>query len=178
MACTQSLEGILKDCEASMGGIVMAYIANHGDIADITSAEDGTITAIAMNGETKFKRYYTRRGASSMTSTLNADPATGVNYVSTEVVLTFPKMSQGNREEIAKLAVGQLTMIVKDANGKYWLLGQGEDFSVMASAGTGQTGSAAGDANNFTITLREEAPSFPVEVDAKIMESLVEPIVD
>lgn len=172
MACTQSLEGIIPDCEASMGGIVMAYIANHGDIAEVTPAENGSISAIEMNGNAKFKQYYTRKGASSMTSTLNADPATGVNYVSTEVVLTFPKMSQGNRDGIAQLAVGKLTIIVKDANGKYWLLGV--EHPVMASAGTGQTGTAAGDVNNFTITLRDEALSFPVEVTKEAVEAVID----
>jgi len=172
MACTQTLAGILQDCETSMGGIVMAYIANHGEIANFEVAETGEISAITMKADTKFKSYHTRRGASSMTSTLNADPANGVNYVTTEVVLTFPKMNQANRDEIAKLAVGQLSVIVKDANGKYWLLGA--EHPVMASAGTGQTGTAMGDANNYQITLQDNASTFPYEVDAATIESIID----
>lgn len=172
MACTQTLTGILQDCETSMGGIVMAYIANYGDIDSIERADEGKIMAIAMKADTKFKSYYTRRGASSMVSNLNVDPANGVNYVTTDVVLTFPKMNQANRDEMAKLAVGKLSVIVKDANGKYWLVGA--EHPVMASAGTGQTGTAVGDANNYQITLQDNASTFPYEVDATAIESIID----
>lgn len=162
MACTQTLAGILQDCETTMGGIVEAYIANYSDVLIAPPSPDGDEYAgISVSGD-GFQKYQMRRGVSSMTSTLNADPANGVNYVTTEVVLTFAKMTLVKRDEIAKLAVGQLCVVVKDANGKYWLLGA--EHPVMASAGTGQTGTAMGDANNYQITLQDNSSTFPYEV--------------
>lgn len=162
MACTQTLGGILQDCETSMGGIVEAYIANYSDVDITPPSPDDDYAGLSVSGD-GFQKYQMRRGVSSMTSTLNADPANGVNYVTTEVVLTFAKMTLVKRDEIAKLAVGQLCVVVKDANGKYWLLGA--EHPVMASAGTGQTGTAMGDANNYQITLQDNSSTFPYEVD-------------
>ena len=152
----------MQDCETTMGGIVEAYSANYSDDIITPPSPDDDYAGISVSGD-GFQKYQMRRGVSSMTSTLNADPANGVNYVTTEVVLTFAKMTLVKRDEIAKLAVGQLCVVVKDANGKHWLLGA--EHPVMASAGTGQTGTAMGDANNYQITLQDNSSTFPYEVN-------------
>ena len=71
---------------------------------------------------------------------------------------------------MAALAVGELVFIVKDANGRYWYLGA--DESVTASAGSGQTGQAIGDGNFYTITLLDNADSWPSEVLPSVVEGL------
>ena len=105
-----------------------------------------------------------------MTSTLTVDPANGVNYVSTELVLQFTKMETRKRIEMAALAVGELAFIVKDANGIYWFLGK--DEPVTATAGTGQTGQAVGDGNFYNITFTDESKSWPMEVLDSVVEGL------
>ena len=106
-----------------------------------------------------------------MTSTLNVDPANGVNYVSTDLVLLFTRMETTKRIEMAALAVNELAVIVKDANGKYWYLGY--DEPVAASAGDGQTGTARGDGNRYSITLQDTSTSWPYEVDGSIIAGLL-----
>lgn len=161
MACSQALAGLANDCASSMGGIVEAYIANFDDVASV-SVKDGQINAITMAESAKFKKYYFKPGTSNFTSTLNVDPANGVNYVSTDVVLLFSRMETVKRMEIAALSVGDLVMIVKDANGKYWYFGY--DEPVTASAGDGQTGTARTDGNRYSITLQDNAQSWPYEI--------------
>ena len=68
---------------------------------------------------------------------MNVDPAAGVNFVQTDVQLVFAKQETVKRMEIAKLSLGELRVIVKDANGKFWFLGE-EEF-VSATAGTAET---------------------------------------
>lgn len=153
-----------------MGGIVEAIIANYDDVQGVTVADD-KITAVTMASTSKFKRYAFRKGTGSMTSTLTTDPANGVSYVSTDLVLQFNRMETAKRVEMAALSVNELVVIVKDANGLYWYLGY--DEPVTASAGDGQTGAARGDANRYTITLQDNAHTYPYEVDAKIVEDLV-----
>ena len=80
-------------------------------------------------------------------------------------------METQKRVEITALALGDLVCIVKDANGKYWYLGK--DEPVNASAGDGQTGTARGDANRYTITLHDESREMPYEVDASIVDALI-----
>lgn len=161
MACNQTLNGLVNDCLPSMGGIVEAYIAPWDSVSGVTVKND-QITAITMAAEAKFKKYYFKPSSSSYTSTLNVDNSTGLNYVSTDIVLLFSRMDTTKRVEVAALSVTGLAIIVKDGNGLYWYFGQSEP--VMASAGDGQTGTARGDANRYSITLQDNNPTWPMEV--------------
>ena len=144
-----------------MGGIVTAYIANFDDVSTVTLTDD-KITAITMSSSAKFHRYEFRKGTGSMTSTLNVDPANGVNYVSTDLSLVFNRMETAKRIEVAALALGDLAIIVKDANGVYWYLGK--DEPVVSSAGSGETGTARSDGNKYTVTLQDTSLSYPYEI--------------
>lgn len=173
MACTQSLSGIAASCDTNVGGIRIAYIANFDDITAIeVDSVSNMIDTITMAQSKKFKTYNFKKNTGSMTSTLNTDPANGINFVQTDLVLSFAKQETAKRMEIAKLALGELRVIVLDANGKYWLLGE-EEF-VSATAGTAQTGTARTDGNNYSVTLTDYSSSFPHEVDPDIIDDLVE----
>ena len=175
MICVQNIKGLCKDCEASRGGIVEVYVANYGDFTpDVRMTETGSTGVVSeitgftkVNNEASWYKYEFRKGSGSMTSTLNVDSANGVNYVSTELVLQFSRMETRKRIEMAALAVGELIIIVKDSNGKFWFLGY--DEAVTASAGSGQTGQAIGDGNFYTITLLDNANTFPFEVLASVV---------
>lgn len=170
MSCTQTLAGITLDCASSVGGIKEVYIANYADVEMVT-VTDNKISQISMASNAKFKKYQFRKQTGSMTSTLNVDETAGINYVSTELSLVFTKMETAKRIEIAALAVGQLAVIVKDGNNAYWYLGY-NDY-VSSSAGSGNTGTAKGDSNNYSITLKDESDSFPYEVDALVIDDVV-----
>lgn len=170
MPCIQTLSGLARDCSANMGGIVEALIANFDDVTGVTIS-DNQITTISMASSAKFKRYSFAKNTGNLTSTYNLDPASGVKYVTSELLLQFNRMQTAARIEITALALGDLVIIVKDANGKYWYLGK--DEPVNASAGDGQTGTARGDANRYTITLQDESLEMPYEVDPSIVDALV-----
>lgn len=163
MACLQTLNGLLKDCAASMGGIAEVFLANFDDVTSITLDDtSGKIDAITMASSKKFKKYYFRKETGSMTSTLTNDPANGVSYVQTDLNLVFTKMETTKRIEMSALAVSDLRCIVRDSNGTYWLLGFNEP--VNATAGDGQTGTARGDGNRYTLTLQDTSETFPYEI--------------
>ena len=153
-----------------MGGILEVLLANREDIASV-SAETGKISGITMEASAKFKRYTFARNTGSMTSTYTIDQASGVKYVTTDLVLQFNRMETTKRVEITALSVNDLVAIVKDANGVYWYLGY--DEPVNASAGDGQTGTARGDANRYSITLQDISKEMPMEVDASVIEGLL-----
>lgn len=170
MSCTQTLSGLARDCSANMGGIVEVLIANHDDVSELTIS-DGKITAIAMVSSAKFKRYNFAKNTGSLTSNYTLDPASGVKFVTTDLLLQFNRMETTKRVEITALALGDLAVIVKDANSKYWYLGK--DEPVNASAGDGQTGTARADANRYTITLQDNSLEMPYEVLDSIVAALI-----
>lgn len=172
MACSQVLNGIAADCQTNVGGIREIYIANYGDVSTIEVDEvSNMIKTITMADTAKFKKYAFKKNTSSMTSTLNVDPANGVNFVQTDLTVVFAKQETVKRMEIAKLSLGELRIIVLDANGKYWFLGQ-EEF-VSATAGTAETGTNRQDGNRYTITLTDYSSSYPYEVDPSIVAGLI-----
>ena len=170
MSCNQTLSGLVKDCSPSMGGILEVLLANRDDVASV-QAETGKISGITMEASAKLKKYTFARNTGSLTSTYTIDQASGVKYVTTDLVLQFNRMETTKRAEITALSVNDLVAIVKDANGVYWYLGY--DEPVNASAGDGQTGTARGDANRYSITLQDISKEMPMEVDASVIEGIL-----
>jgi len=169
MACNctnQTIAGLCKDCEGSLGGIVTVYLANYED--GIFTITDGAVSAVKSG--VSFYEYQFRKNTGSMTSTLNIDPANGVNFVQTDLNLIFSRMETKKRIEMAALSVGQLAGIVKDANGKFYALGVSEPLE--ASAGDGQTGTARTDGNRYSITLTDNQESFPPLIPDSVMEGV------
>ena len=172
MSCSQLLNGIAADCQTNVGGVREVYIANYSDVTAIEVDDSSNmIKTITMADSAKFKKYAFKKNTSSMTSTLNVDPANGVNFVQTDLALVFAKQETVKRMEIAKLSLGELRVIVLDANGKYWFLGQ-EEF-VSATAGTAETGVNRTDGNKYTITLTDYSSSYPYEVTPTIVADLI-----
>ena len=173
MSCSQVLNGIAADCQTNVGGVREIYIANYGDVKTIEVDEvSNMIDTITMAETAKFKKYAFKKNTSSMTSTLNVDPANGVNFVQTDLTVVFAKQETVKRMEIAKLSLGELRVIVLDANGKYWFLGM-EEF-VSATAGTAETGTNRQDGNRYSITLTDYSSSYPYEVDPTVISGIVE----
>ena len=172
MSCSQLLNGIAADCQTNVGGVREVYIANYSDVTAIEVDDSSNmIKTITMADSAKFKKYAFKKNTSSMTSTLNVDPANGVNFVQTDLSLVFAKQETVKRMEIAKLSLGELRVIVLDANGKYWFLGQ-EEF-VSATAGTAETGTNRTDGNRYSITLTDYSSSYPYEVTPTIIADLI-----
>lgn len=171
--CNQTLNGITLDCSHSLGGIKTVYIANYGDVESVSAdTSSGKIVSVTMAASAKFKPYQFRKQTGSLTSTLTVDETAGVNYVSTELSLVFTKMETAKRLELSALSIGQLAVIVEDSNGTFWFLGK--DDYVSATAGGAQTGTAKGDGNNYTLTLRDESDTYPFEIDKSAVDSIIE----
>ena len=172
MSCSQLLNGIAADCQTNVGGVREIYIANYDDVTTVEVDETSNmIKTITMADTAKFKKYVFKKNTSSMTSTLNVDPANGINFVQTDLTVVFAKQETVKRMEIAKLSLGELRVIVLDANGKYWFLGQ-EEF-VSSTAGTAVTGTKRSDGNKYSITLTDYSASYPYEVDPSIVAGLI-----
>ena len=158
--CTSyTLSGLNAGCkDSAVGGVAKVWLA---DFSEVSWAIDSSTHLATPNDTTAFKVYNLRRGAASMTSTLTVNDNAG-SYFTSEVAMNFLKMENAKRLEVMAMLMGQATGIVKDRNGKYWAIGV--DAPLEGSAGTGETGAAAGDANQYTVTISVEDAELPREI--------------
>lgn len=161
MACETIKQFTYDSCQPNLGGIKTVWLANYkeGAVVDTGLTEDGAISAFAEG--IAWVKYPMRKGVASMTSTLN-NSTEGASYVTTELAMVFSKMETQKRIAVQALALGECMALVEDSNGKLWFLGK--DAPLTATAGTGETGTAKGDRNAYTITLTDESLEFPMEV--------------
>ena len=169
-SCTSyTLSGLNAGCKDSVGGVAKVWLADKSAVTWTISND------VATAGPTSaFKVYNLRRGAASMTSTLQVNDNAG-NYFNTEVTMNFLKMETSKRIEVMAMLMGQCTGVVKDYNGKYWAIGITNPLE--GSAGTGETGTAAGDANQYTVTISVAESELPYEITDSSMISDLESIV-
>lgn len=170
MACSQTLNGIARDCISSMGGIKRVLLANKDDVSAVTLT-DGLISAITMAGGAKFKEYQFRRYTGSLTSTYQVSEDTGSHYVQSDLIMVFNRLETAKRIEITALAQADTVGIVEDMNGKFWFLGY--DESLFLADGDAQTGTARNDRNGYQLTLRDNSLELPYEVAASVVSGLV-----
>lgn len=156
-----ALAGIAKDCSSSMGGIRVAYLARYEDVTSVTETE-GKISAITLAASAKWYKYQFRRNTGSLTSTYTAGSTEGDYYIQTDLAMVFHRMDTAKRIEAQALIQGEVVAVVEDANGKVWFVGK--DTYLSVSAGTGETGTASGDQNAYTITLSTQSQEYPFEL--------------
>lgn len=170
MACNQTLSGLVRDCDPSMGGIVEVLLANTEDVTAITISQD-KVSAITMASSAKFKRYALPRETGSLASTYQINEQNGTRYVESNLVMVFNRLRTALRVEISAIAQNDLIAICKDANGLYWLLGDMDRPVKMVSGDLG-TGTARADRNGGSVTLQDNSPEMPIEVDSTIISGI------
>lgn len=174
MACTITLTGIGYDCETNLSGVKAIYIADFNDVTDASVGTGEIVDSITMESGKKYMKYVPAKNTASMTNTLTKNDETGVKYYSNEIVANFNKMDTLKRIEMNQLDGGQLSTIVADKNGKFWLVGDPNEDYATATAVTGQTGAGPDDGNFFTLTVTGMSGKLPLEVAKSAVEAVVD----
>jgi len=165
-------------CDANMGGITKIYLANLEDVSATTigtaaTLSDSGITAITMVSGKTFEEFTIKKNTSNFTSTLTVND-NGSSYVSTVLSFLMPRMDAAKKAAMNAFMLAEAVAIVKDANGKYWFLGDvANEAALTNTAGTGETGTAKGDANQYTVEMTVETNGYPEEVDPTIIAGLL-----
>lgn len=176
MACNSiAIAGLKNDCLNSQGGIrrvILAVRANGNPFAtsgDTDEPQDITGITSAYTGANVWYEYFNKAGG-SMVQTLNVDNNAGYNYVGVDITMQHIHMNSAKRLEYAALSVNELAAIVEDSNGKFW--GVGGNEALLATAGTGTTGTQKQDGNFYNITLHSDELYFVSEVPKSVVETL------
>jgi len=166
MACDITA-GFSLGCRDNAGGIKALYILS-GSVTTVTETS-GEITDIS--GDGVFYQFDLTRGTSDFTETINGSTENGTVFYESTVNAVFLKMQSALRNQMKVLAQNpDLKLVVETNNAgvdgdKFFYVG--EVYGAQLNGGQGQTGTAIGDANGYTLTFtaQEPNPAIPVAGD-------------
>jgi hypothetical protein len=163
MPCS-TLNGLTIDyCKDGRGGIDKLWIVDAAesainyDVADITAGAipfgDISLGITPLNATlTAFESYELYKELSSVSEAGTFEPLAGTGFQTATVTAVFLKMSAATQAELNQLAKSRrLCIIVKDNNGKYWLVGNNRGAVLTASSSA--SGTAWNDQNSTTMTF-------------------------
>ena len=174
MACN-TLLSILKSCDGNTGGIVKAWF-NNGDAIDQGSVTetDGVITAADLvSSADGFVEFQFNPNTSNFTEATSIDLTTNSTFYTGVITVQLSRREALKRQRLLLIAQGQpeLTVIVKDSNGKYWIFGLNND-KVYLTANEGGSGTAKADLNGYILTFTVEDANPAFEITEAIAEGL------
>lgn len=159
MALCATLSGFELDCRDNVGGIEEVYIAAaSSSIAFGTAPSDGSvvITSIELDGTavtdlaTDFQTYQVVKQTGTLTETGTFSEENGTAFYTSVASAVFNKVTGAKLQELYNLGITTLLcVLVKDNNGRYFMLGN--DRGALVSNSTSDIGTAFGDRNGLTI---------------------------
>lgn len=159
MACNIT-SGFTLGCRDNAGGIDEIYILS-GSITSLTQVTDGLASAITGSG--KFYKFELPRNVGDFTEVPTPSNENGTVFYDQTVNVAFHKLQSSIRNQVKVLAQNPaLKIVVKTNNGtadyvgQYFLVGYYRGLTL--SAGTGGTGTAFGDANQYALTFNGQEP--------------------
>lgn len=143
-------------CAANVGGIAKVYVVS-GEITGATLNAVEAITGTTFAPSTELYTFEVQKQTSSLTETFNNSLENGTLFYQQDLALVFHKMEQSKRNQMKLISQSRgLQVFAEDNNGTLWFLGgiAGDALSGgFLSAGTGSSGTAFGDSNQYGITL-------------------------
>lgn len=183
MSCNSNLitEALGLNCENNVAGIKTMYITEFGNVASYT-AVDGEITGLTMSTIsaspiTTAKFYEVKpstKDTSSYTENAQIDLNNGATFWQQQVILQLTRREALKREYIITLVAAQkeLTTIVEDNNGIFWIFGLGIGAQVLTL--DGGSGVVKNDLNGYTITFQANEKEQAYTIDPDLIPGITE----
>ena len=162
MANCSITSGFVLGCRDNTGGIKALYILS-GSVSSIT---DTTNEISDISGDGVFYQFDLQRNTSDFTETINGSTENGTVFYEATVNAVFAKLQTSTRNQVKVLAANpDLKIVVEtnnDASGsKFFYVGR--VHGAQLNGGQGQSGTAIGDANGYTLTFSATEPN-PADV--------------
>jgi len=170
MSCNLT-SGISKGCRDNAGGIVEVYIGNYpsGYTAQEWYTEtEGNVSSIT--GLTVFT-FVPNKNSSNWVENIQSSVENGTIGYEQVLTLVFSKNEATKRNQIKLLGQANLSVIIRDRNSKYWLLGAQEGMEL--NGGTSSSGTVLNDLNGWSITLQAKEPYPAYEITAAVVSGLI-----
>lgn len=171
MSCINfTLNGIANDCLGAKGGLTAVCIAPYVDGAFQVNNETENMAKVTDGKTIEWKHFYVRPNSSNYTQALTKDNANGISYVTQTINLVFTRMNTVKKLEMNTLINAELLVACKDANGQWTVFGY--DAPVTCTAGTGDSGTAVGDGNKYTVALSTDSEWYAAFAGSELAAQL------
>lgn len=164
--CNVVSGGITRGCDSNVGGIRRAWFGNFENIDTVThGSPTRSITNISLvNAANKLQLFEFKKNTSNYVEN-EAPNEDGETLVTQLISLVFSRREQSKRDVLVLLGKGKpdLSCIVEDSNGKYFLFG--ETNGVNLTANEGGSGTVKTDRNGYAVTFTGEEPELASEIN-------------
>jgi hypothetical protein len=169
MSC-QNIQGIIKGCDNSLGGINAVWLIDQDGI-DTTTVDltAHTVTDITLVSD-PFQGFEFKRNVGNFVGTPTIDLINGSTFYSYTLTLVFHKREATKSYSLQLLGEGQryLNAIVRDNLGKYWYL-----TDLQLNGGDETTGTLKSDLNGYNVTFLGEMLNRAYEIDSSIIPGII-----
>ena len=128
-----------------------------------------SIKDITLVSGQKFKTFGFKSQTATFTQTLQYSE--NASFWQQDISLVFAKQDTLKRLSIMSIAQAELTAIVEDNNGKYWLCAM--NYPMIMNSGDVTSGTAYTDANQYSITLSASDLELALEIPKEVYETLI-----
>lgn len=163
-----------KGCRDARGGDEIIYVTETANLSQSTITEaSGVITNVAtfLTTGKKFWTIEVEQFTANDVWNINTNRATGTTSYDPNLNIYIPKRQASVNQFVKTLALNDLTFIVKDNNGTYWLLGRRKGMTMVPStapSGTQQSGEQTG----YVLAFSGSEADMPLEVPSSIITAL------
>lgn len=167
MATCTALNAITKSCDNNIGGITNVWIYDAEDVTSIVDSA-GNITSMTLATGEEGKSFSIKRNTSNFTEEAAIDLVNGSSFITQTINLMFHRREAAKSYAIKILGEGQrdLVIILKDANGLYWVF----DDMQLSAVGEG-SGTAKADGSKYSVTFVGEAVEYAWEASSGVLAS-------
>lgn len=163
------ITGITRSCGYSFGGIQKVYLTNKDNVTARKNLSTNVVTAFTMTNSDKFFRFEAEPETSQLIEELQVG---GSSFIKQTLSLTLSNITQIKREILEKLGLANLTAVVQDQTGTYYLVGI-DGAGLKPITVSVDSGKAKGDLSGSNIVLEAGSLGFANEVQASALTSLL-----
>ena len=161
MACNLTA-AIALDCLDAIGGIKTLWVSSDFDYTAVTAGATAGITALS-GGTGSFYQIQVAKDVASFTETFNISNTNGTAFFTQEVTIPVQHLDSAKRQQIQLLTYNRASRCVfEDNNGLYWMVGLSR--GCVVSTGSTTTGTAPGDATQYSFVLQGMEPEMAYQV--------------
>jgi hypothetical protein len=162
MACNLTA-AIALDCLDAIGGIKTLWVSSDFDYTAVTAGATAGITALT-GGTGTFYQIQVAKDVASFTETFNISNTNGTAFFTQEVTIPVQHLDSAKRQQIQLLTYNRASRCVfEDNNGLYWMVGLTR--GCVVSTGSTTTGTAPGDATQYSFVLQGMEPEMAYQVN-------------